>query len=483
MRFRFSRRQVLVPAFALLLATLLPAVSFATEQKQYFVAAPYVQLGYHFKGNNLTVSWLTEDGNTDDVIFEYKAFDAKDWQKAEKIEKGSLNGYLQATLMSVEMLNLSAGTVISYRISKGGAVIFQAATPSIPAAGAAIDFAVFGDVGHGSEGESKIAAILKDKHPAMSIITGDIVYPIGSVRNYLKNFFPYLNNEGGSVRGSAVLQSMLTVCVSGNHDLTEGGGIDARDLDLAPDSMAYYVLWKQPLNGHTTAGGANIPVPRGDKEKIDSFLKASAEAYPRMTNFSYDYGDCHVLVLDANSYMDWTDATLRKWVEDDLTKSNSCWKFVAFHQPGFNSDWSHREEQRMRHLCDIFEKCGVDLCFSGHTHSYQRSYPLRFKEASAPTSDKEASAGYVYGTFKIDKTFDGDKNTKPAGVIYVISGGGGATLSNSEIDADPGQWLPFTKFFDSKDHSVTICHIEGKRFNLQQIGVDGKVLDQFTINK
>lgn len=460
-----------------------PAARSGAEPKEYFAAPPYVQLGYNFKGDNLTVSWLTEDGKRDDIAFEFKSLDDKEWQKCPKLSRNDINGHPELTLLSAEMSGLRPGALINYRVLKAGESIFEATTPSVPAAGSGVDFAVFGDVGQGTEGESKIAALLKEKHPSMSIVTGDIVYPTGTIRHYLNNFFPFLNRDGGRAKGSAVMKSMLTVGVSGNHDLTVGGGLDARDLDLSPDSMAYFVLWKQPLNGPTTAGGANIAVPRGDKAKVDEFLKAAGESYPRMTNFSYDYGDCHVLVLDANEYVDWTDSSLRKWVEDDLSNSKKTWKFVAYHQPGFNSDWDHREEQRMRHLADIFERCGVDVCFSGHSHSYQRTYPIHFKEVEAPSSDREAKAGYVYGTFKIDKSFDGNKNTKPAGVIYVVSGGGGAHLSKAEIESDPAQWLPFTKVFAAKQHSLTLCHVEGKTFHLQQIAEDGKPLDDFTITK
>jgi hypothetical protein len=459
------------------------ARSLVETRNSYFAANPYVQPGYHYSKECLAVSWITEVASVDDLIFEYKPSDKETWQRAENIQVQELNGHPELHLMTVEMKSLPQDVAISYRITKGGKEIFQASVPAVPSSATAFDFAVAGDIGHGSSGESKIAAICKSKKPSMFLIPGDIVYPIGSVKNYLNNFFPYLNADGGRVNGSSILQSTLTFPVAGNHDLSEGEGLDARDLDLSADSMSYYVLWKAPLNGPLNSSSPLIAKPRGSKERIDNFLKAAGEAYPRMTNYSFDYGMAHFLVLDGNSYTDWTDAQLRKWVDDDLKNSKARWKFVVFHQPGFNSDWAHREEQRMRHLCDIFEQNGVDVCFSGHSHSYQRTYPLRFKESQSPGMDLEAKAGYVWGTFKIDKTFDGNKNKKPNGIVYVVSGGGGAKLSLADLDKEPGQWLPFTQKFMARDYSITICHLDTNSFKLDQIAVDGSVIDHIEITK
>ena len=49
-----------------------------------------------------------------------------------------------------------------------------------------------------------------------------------------------------------------------------------------------------------------------------------------MTNFSFDYGNAHYLVLDANAYMDWTDEKLRAWLEEDLkTASQATWRIAG----------------------------------------------------------------------------------------------------------------------------------------------------------
>ncbi|MFX6031663.1 hypothetical protein ABTE99_18995, partial [Acinetobacter baumannii] len=91
--------------------------------------------------------------------------------------------------------------------------------------------------------------------------------------------------------------------------------------------------------------GAFVPSLKGKEENINAFKNAAGNRYPRMTNYSYDYGNAHWTVLDADNYVDWSDSLLRKWVADDINASTATWKFVLFHHPGFNSSIEHYEQQ------------------------------------------------------------------------------------------------------------------------------------------
>src|SRR4029077_10051655 len=117
--------------------------------------------------------------------------------------------------------------------------------------------------------------------------------------------------------------------------------------------LAYFLYWDQPLNGPVAPAGAVKAghVLTGSEEAQPGFLAASKPRYPRMANFSFDYGNAHWTVLDANTYMDWSNPSLREWLAQDLTAARSAtWRFVAFHQPCFNSSKHHFAEQYMRLL-------------------------------------------------------------------------------------------------------------------------------------
>ena len=95
----------------------------------------------------------------------------------------------------------------------------------------------------------------------------------------------------------------------------------------------------------------------------------------------------------------------------------------------------------MRVLAPLFERCGVDLVLSGHEHNYQRARPLKFMPAGpGKSADLGAKDRRVPGVFTIDTSFDGIRNTRPNGVLYIVTGAGGKHLYDAGFTDDPGRW-------------------------------------------
>ena len=46
-----------------------------------------------------------------------------------------------------------------------------------------------------------------------------------------------------------------------------------------------------------------------------------------------------------------------------LSARGAAWRFVSFHQPGFNSSKTHFNEQYMRILAPVFEAGKVDIVY------------------------------------------------------------------------------------------------------------------------
>jgi hypothetical protein len=181
--------------------------------------------------------------------------------------------------------------------------------------------------------------------------------------------------------------------------------------------------------------------------------------------------------------MDWSNPSLREWLTKDLAAAQSAtWRIVAFHQPGFNSSKQHFSEQQMRPLSPIFEANHVDLVFAGHVHNYQRSFPLTFAPALQPDGSAHGPKGEVAGEWKLDKAFGG-ASAKPHGVIYIVSGAGGAELYNPEQQNDPASWQTFTDKFISQVHSLSVVDIDGKTLRMKQVSDTGEVVDSFRIAK
>jgi len=140
-------------------------------------------------------------------------------------------------------------------------------------------------------------------------------------------------------------------------------------------------------------------------------------------------------------------------------------------------------------LAPIFEAGKVDVVFNGHVHNYQRSFPLQFAPDKkgillfGGKDNKSVRGRLVTGTWKLDKEFDGKTNTRPKGVIYIITGAGGQELYNPEQEKDPDSWQKFTNIFKSTVHSITLASMDGNTLHIQQLTADGKELDAFTITK
>jgi len=131
----------------------------------------------------------------------------------------------------------------------------------------------------------------------------------------------------------------------------------------------------------------------------------------------------------------------------------------------------------------------VDVVFTGHVHNYQRSFPLTFVPDRKGTllvggkDNKTLRGRVVNGKWTLDKAFDGIKYTKPKGVIYIVTGAGGADLYNPEQTNDPDSWQKFTTKFFATSHSLSHVKVNGNSFKLQQISAEGKVVDEFEIVK
>lgn len=468
-------------AFIAYQSYLLPQPIYAAVGK--FLVKPYVQLGRTGDVRDLEIVWGSSDVNSKWELSSSTVPGV--WLPSDelKIDRIALEGVPHFLLYHGRLKNVGPGLRLNYRVKRDDKVVFDSEIrpPKFP--DQAHRFIVVGDTGTGSRGQRAVARKMYDDMPDVVLIAGDIVYQHGRVLEYLNRYFPVYNADTRSINGAPLLRSTLTVAAPGNHDTAYGSSGDSRDLDSFPDGLAYFPLWKQPLNGPVVIADRNAPNPRGSQYHRDAFYEAAGESYPRMNNFSFDYSNAHWTVLDANAYMNWQDKGLRDWVEQDILNAKKAkWHFVLFHQPAFNSDSHHAAEQQMRLMADVFERTGVDIVFAGHVHNYQRTQPIHFSPMATADGLVLQPNGLVPGRFDIDKRFDGVTNTKANGVIYIITGCGGAHLTGSYRAHRPDTWFPFTTKFIS-DYSYTLCDANDNRLLVRQVDTQGNVLDRFELTK
>jgi 3',5'-cyclic AMP phosphodiesterase CpdA len=467
----------------------LPTLERVTTPKGVFSIEPYLQPGNLAAlgaAESVALRWQTADGaNADKEVWtvEAKPSGAGPWQKVKAAPTGrkvTLPGQSAQRVWTTTISELSPGASFDFRVTKDEKPVFIGRARARKPAGQPIKFVVFGDCGAGTAGQKRVAAQAAQEKPDFVFITGDIVYDFGRASEYAEHFWPVYNADVTSPKvGGPLLRESLVFAAPGNHD------VGYRQLDKWPDGMAYFYLWDLPKNGpELTAGGKFTATVSGSDAAKKAFLEASGDAYPRMANYSFDYGSTHWLVLDSNYYADWSDEKLRAWVEQDLSGAkNATWKFVAFHHPPFHSSKQHQEEQYMRVLCEVFEKHGVNIVFSGHVHNYQRSYPMKFVPTRAASGGWRDEKGRIAGKWTLDKTFDGKTKTQPNAPIYIVSGAGGGPLYDAKKDTKPEEWQEFTVKYIANLHSLTVVDVDAQRLTVRQLSDSGKELDKFILTK
>ncbi|MDR3635235.1 MAG: metallophosphoesterase [Isosphaeraceae bacterium] len=448
---------------------------------EWFVVKPYLQLGDapaspSAPTASLELLWQGYDRDESWSV-EVQGALGKAWSKAAAptVRRVAVWGIKPRRLYRTSLRDLALGAEHAYRVRLGTKVVFEASARAPRPLGASHRFVAFGDGGAGTPGQRAVAFQIGRARPDLLLITGDIAYMKGRLTDYDEKFFPVYNNDDDlPSQGAPLMRSIPFFATPGNHDMVY------RNLDDVPDALAYFLIWAQPLNGPMPdLTSKHWPVAVGAEDRVQAFRKAAGAAYPRMANFSFDYGDAHWTVLDANTYVDFGAPELREWLARDLAAAQgAAWRFVAFHHPPFHSSKAHADDQRTRLLVELLEQGRVDLVFTGHVHNYQRTYPLRFVAEKGVVP-----GGNVAGRWELDREFDGVTRTQPKGVIYLVTGAGGARLYDTDLHDDASSRLEFTTRFVSNTHSFTVADVEPKRVMVRQVSDQGQELDRFVVTK
>ena len=462
-----------------------------------FIALPYIQ---HGGGDGklvngqetIVVAWQT-NGVPAQYGVEYskdKRLDHTAEIKQKTRWSGDKADGEQRLNFSASLTGLDLNTRYNYRVKLNGRTVLEGYFTTRKPRGVTTRFVTFGDNSFGEVSDRAIAYQAYKARPDFVMNTGDNVYENGLDNEYARYFFPVYNADVPGPRvGAPLLRSVPFYTVIANHDVHDKGPMGpVADFAKNPDSLAYFTNMYLPTNG---LDAAHITPAIGPDAALTKFKECADGRFPRMANYSYDYGDAHFLCLDSNIYVDPTDAKLQAWIEADLKATDAAWKFVVYHHPAFNVGDDHYAEQHMRALSPLFERQGVDIVLHGHEHTYQRTRPFRF----APTDLSGAKAindkhRLVPGTFTIDPHFDGKTVTKPDGVLYLVTGAGGKHLYDPESNDNPHKWLhpednnaDYVARFVSDRHSLTVVEMDAKSLQFTQIDEWGAEIDRFTVTK
>jgi len=160
----------------------------------------------------------------------------------------------------------------------------------------------------------------------------------------------------------------------------------------------------------------SFKIALGNHDTLKQKLQAYIDEF-KLENqyYSFNYHNVHFIALSTELNKNQEKEQL-KFVKNDLLETkankNTDWIIVFFHKPFYSSNSDITNMRKNYH--PLFEDLGVDLVIQGHSHNYQRTYPLLYNEArnSQPIiADKEQS-----------------QYEDPLGIIFVIAGTGGESL-------------------------------------------------------
>ena len=199
--------------------------------------------------------------------------------------------------------------------------------------------------------------------------------------------------------------------------------------------------------------------------------------------YSFDYQNVHFIALATEEeYLDMSNDKAKEqlaFVKSDLEKAstdpNIDWIIPFFHRIMYARSGAGVVDTYDHNLEDIyhplFEQYGIKLVLQAHSHTYERTYPLRtnVEDSKDPIITSKDLNNYYYNT---------------DGLVIATIGTGGATptvfSTNSDYRAvEYRELYGFLNVEVSSDGTTLV----GTFYENDDNGGEGEIKDQFTITK
>ena len=192
------------------------------------------------------------------------------------------------------------------------------------------------------------------------------------------NFFIFGDNQDADTSNVTAITEQLAA-----SGVTYDFGLQTGD---AVDNAGSYAYWNGIGNVFSSGllGETDIIHVLGNHEYTGDANGINAAHYfnlPGTTNeaplaYSFEYGNVYVAAMTYLSGSTVEEAA--KWLKEDAAKSNANWKILTLHQPiYFTNAGGGTTREMMDKLAAAVDEIGIDFVFSGHDHSYARTYPLK----------------------------------------------------------------------------------------------------------
>ncbi|BBI30943.1 phosphodiester glycosidase family protein [Cohnella abietis] len=209
-------------------------------------------------------------------------------------------------------------------------------------------------------------------------------------------------------------------------------------------NMWFGAVQQQLLNTTLVAAIGNHEAMQNGNNDFMSHFNQPGNGLPSLkgSNFSFDYGDAHFVVLNSEEkYQEQAD-----WLKQDLSSTNKKWKIAFFHRGPYGSIYDTEIVRKL--WAPVFEENGVDLVMNGHDHIYLRT-----------------------------QMKNGKKVEQGSGTAYVVGGSTGPKFYS--LTARP--WHDKTD--EEQTQMYSSVEIVGNQLTFITKTVQGRIVDQFTLQK
>jgi len=427
-----------IPTALLVLIAFLQLFVANTSDAAAVTRGPYLQMG---APNAMTVRWRTD-----------VATDSRVRYGLDPLALTSFTDNLTATTgHEIRLTGLLADTKYYYSVGTttttlaGDANYFFVTSPQSGVA-APTHIWILGDSGTANAS----AAAVRDaylnytgsNYTDLLLMLGDNAYNTGTDSEFqaaVFNMYP------------TVLRQTPLWPTLGNHD---GGSADS-----ATQTGPYYEIFTLPKSAE--AGG----------------LASGTEAY-----YSFDYGNIHFICLESFETNRASNSPMMTWLQNDINSTNKEWVIAFWHHPPYtkgshNSDTDIESIEMRQNALPILEQAGVDLVFTGHSHSYERSYLIDGHYGSSTTftssMKKDGGSGREDGTGSYKKPTDG--KAPHEGAVYAVAGSSGQ-ISGGTLN-HPAMFISLNTL------GSMVMDVNGNRLDAKFLTSTGAIQDYFTVVK
>lgn len=219
----------------------------------------------------------------------------------------------------IKLEGLTPATRYHYQVWDGNDSSETKAFNTLTEGSGEFTFAIMGDCRSGTVPHGKIAKLIEEYNPVFSVYNGDLCYN-SSYDAFKKEFF---------IEEELNLSSQVPFFnTPGNH---EKWSKNTRAFTQAPES------------------------------------KSARQEY-----YSFDAGDLHFLVL-STEHSCRPGSEQYNFAKKDLSGTDKKFKIVVFHESAYCGG-GHGDNKEMKKVSEqLFEKSGVDIVITGHSHFYQHN--------------------------------------------------------------------------------------------------------------